>query len=79
MADDLWADYLNKLNHLVVAVKLTAFWTLEAAKATKETADYTQLTADCVKKYLGLPLPESDDSLLRHPVRSQSGLESRKQ
>ena len=80
MIDDLWADYLNALRRLVVAVKLTAFWTEETAKATRETAYYTEETARNVREYLArreLLLLNQEEGLFCHLVKPQSDLESK--
>ncbi len=49
---NIWADYLEKLRRLEEAVKLTAFWTKEAARATRETVYYTQVVTDNVREFI---------------------------
>jgi len=80
MSDDLWADYLYALRRLEEAVRLTAFWTQEAAKATQETAHWTDETASSVREYLArreLLLLNQEDGLFCHSVPSQSNVESK--
>jgi len=52
MVDDLWLDYLEKLRRLEKAIRLTAFWTNETARATRECAEQTDIVVSNVRKYL---------------------------
>ena len=52
MADDNWADYLDKLRQLESEVKLVAFWTNETVKATMETIEQAEEVVRNVKDYL---------------------------
>ncbi len=52
MPDEIWADYLMKLRRLEEAVKLTAYWTKETARATRETVYYSEVVIDNVNEFL---------------------------
>ena len=48
---DPWAEYLEAMRKLEIAVKLTAFHTRECAKHTERTATYALLTVYHVREY----------------------------
>jgi len=52
MKPDLWAEYLDKMRQLEMAVRLTAFYTRETARACKLTAYHTHEVANNVKEFL---------------------------
>ncbi len=48
---DPWADYVEAMRKLEMAVKLTAYHTRQAAEHTRETVAYTLLTVYHVREY----------------------------
>ena len=50
--DNHWADYLEKIRQVSLAVKQTAYFTKEAANHCMGAAYYAQETVDNVRKFL---------------------------